>query len=229
MTVQEIIDLAWSWLDDPEVPHRWPLVEMVALLDKTVNEFCELTRILVDSTTPELTEFVISAGTAKYPQDERVIEILRGRLIKADQKITRRTRTFMDVYCYGWDSALASPGTPRHILGDLDTGTFTLVPTPDADDTLKTTVVRYPLRPLTTASSILSAALPEIPFRYHFDLLDGICARAYLKQDPETYDPKKAERHRALWLSRCNQIGLNIINENDIDNLVDQVPDYLDN
>ena len=39
MTVQEIIDLAWSWLDDPEVPHRWPLVEMVALLDKTVNEF----------------------------------------------------------------------------------------------------------------------------------------------------------------------------------------------
>jgi hypothetical protein len=228
MTVQEIIDLAWSWLDDSQNPHLWPLPEMVALLNKTVNEFCELTQILVDSTTPALTQYAITAGQAKYAQDERIIEIVRGRLVTADQRITRRTRTYMDAYCGGWDSVTSSPGTPQHLLGDLDTGHFTLAPTPDTNDTLKATVIRYPLQQLTTAQAVLDAALPEIPFKYHFDLLDGIASRAYLKQDTETYDPKKADRHRALWLARCNQIWLSIINRNDIDNLTDQVPDYLE-
>jgi hypothetical protein len=34
---------------------------------------------------------------------------------------------------------------------------------------------------------------------YHGGLLHGIAKRAFLKQDVETYDPQKAERHRLLF------------------------------
>jgi hypothetical protein len=226
MTHTEIINLARGWLDDLAIPYGWSLDEMIAYYNDTVNEFCEQTKILVDSTTEAICKLTLAASLAKYTLDSRVIEVLRGRLVTYDRKITRRTRTFMDNYSPGWDSATASSGTPKNFLGDLDTGYITLAPTPDAIDTLWLTVVRFPLAQLTSA--ILDLA-PEIHFKYHFGLLDGICGRAYLKQDAETYDPKKAERHLVLWRATINARMLEEINRNDIDNETDQVPDYLEN
>ena len=71
----------------------------------------------------------------------------------------------MDSHCRGWDSVTASTGTPKNFLGDLDTGYFTLVPTPDADDVMWLTVVRYPLVQLTSAllESIAGDSF-QIPF-----------------------------------------------------------------
>jgi hypothetical protein len=111
-------------------------------------------------------------------------------------------------------------------MTDLDSGYLTLYPTPETVDTLSLTVVRYPLAQVTATN--LDQELPEIPFVYHYDLPGGIGALAYLKQDSETYDPQKAARLKALFLARCQEVALKIINENDIDNLDEQVPDYLD-
>ena len=225
MTHSEIITLARSWLDDSAVPYNWSLTEMIAFYNDTVNEFCEQTRILVDSTTEVICKITLASGTAKYVLDSRVIDILTGRLVTGDRKITRRTRTYMDSHSSGWDSTTASTGTPMNFLGDLNTGYIILVPAPDSIDTLWLTVVRFPLLQLTSTTLDTS---PEIHFKYHFGLLDGICGRAYLKQDAETYDPKKAERHLGLWKATINKRMLEEINRNDIDNDHDQVPDYLD-
>lgn len=221
----EIISQARDWLDDPVAPYRWSLDNLIGYYNKTVNELCEQARILIDSTNVEICKVDVLTNIAKYAQEQRIIEVLRGRLVTYDRKVTRRTRDFMD-YCFpGWDSSTASTGTPKNFLGDLDTGFFTLTPTPDANDTLWLTVVRYPLVQLTSA--ILDQA-PEIHFKYHLELLDGICGYAYLKQDPETYDPKKAERHLSLWRATINKRMLEEINRNDIDGQDNQVPDYLD-
>lgn len=225
MTLSELIALVGGQLDDSAVPYKWSDVELVAYINDTINELCEKARILVDSSTEAICKLTLAAGTAKYPLDSRVVEVLRGRLVTGDRKVTRSTRSFMDAHSSGWDSATASTGTPKNFLGDLDTGFITLTPTPDAVDTMWLTVVRFPLVQMSIASP---DAVPEIHFKYHFELLDGICGRAYLKQDPETYDPKKAERHLGLWRATVNKRMLEEINRNDIDNQADQVPDYLD-
>lgn len=225
MTLSELVVLAGGQLDDSVMPYKWSDVELVAYINDTINELCEQAKILVDSSTEPICKINVVAGTAKYALDARVIEVLRGKLVTGDRKVTRVTRSYMDRYSPGWDSATASSGTPKNFIGDLDTGFITLHPKPTANDTLWLTVVRLPLAQMT--SDIVNQT-PEIHFKYHHELLDGICGRAYLKQDSETYDPKKAERHLALWRATINKRMLEEINRNDIDNEDDQVPDYLD-
>jgi len=227
MTFSEIIALDRGLLDDEILPYKWKDAELVACANQTINELCEKARIIIDSTTPAICNVPLLAGTAKYAKDSRIIEILRGRMVTYDCKITRRTGSFMDNYSSGWDSATASTGTPRNFLEDLDTGYFTLTPAPDANDTLWLTVVRLPLDQMTLAD-LTNGASPEIHFKHHYALSDGILARAYLKQDAETYDPKKSARHMQIWLNYVNQVMLDEINRNDIDNQADQVPDYLE-
>jgi hypothetical protein len=67
-------------------------------------------------------------------------------------------------------------------------------------DTLLMVVNRIPLTPF-TANDIgaPTPVSPEIKSMYHGGLLHGIAKRAFLKQDAETYDPQKAERHRLLF------------------------------
>ncbi len=67
-------------------------------------------------------------------------------------------------------------------------------------DTLLMIVNRIPLTPFTVSDIGATPAIsPEIKSVYHGGLLHGIAKRAYLKQDTETYDPQKAERHRLLF------------------------------
>lgn len=67
-------------------------------------------------------------------------------------------------------------------------------------DTLLMIVNRIPLTPITIFDiSASTPVVPEIKSIYHGGLLHGIAKRAFLKQDAETYDPQKAERHRLLF------------------------------
>jgi hypothetical protein len=225
MTLTEILSLARGMLDDNQTPYLCSDVELLAYINKTINEFCDKTEILIDSTTTAICRITITSGTAKYALEERVVAIKRARLITYDQRLTKRTSQFMDRYYGDWDSAMVSTGTPLAFLQDVDTGYITLYPTPDAGDTLKLTVSRLPL---TQMSLTALTASPEIPFKYHYDLLDGILWRAYSKQDAETHDATKANNHFKLWMAKINEVMLNVINDNDIDNHDDQVPDYLD-
>ncbi len=67
-------------------------------------------------------------------------------------------------------------------------------------DTLLMVVNRIPLTPFTAFDiGATPPVSPEIKSMYHGGLLHGIAKRAFLKQDAETYDPQKAERHRLLF------------------------------
>ena len=48
---------------------------------------------------------------------------------------------------------------------------------------------------------------PEINFRHHCRLVDGILAQAYNKDDSETLDPDKAARHLKFWLGHINEMS----------------------
>jgi len=61
-----------------------------------------------------------------------------------------------------------------------------------ASDTLKLVVTRLPLVDMSATGDE-----PEIPEQYHYYLVYGMLARAYLKKDSETYDPNASARMEA--------------------------------
>jgi len=83
-------------------------------------------------------------------------------------------------------------------------GNFTLHPKSSADATLSMTVYRLPLVQFTTEN--LESG-PEIHFRHHYRLVDGIMAQAYNKDDSEALDPEKAARHLKAWLKHIDEMS----------------------
>jgi len=64
-------------------------------------------------------------------------------------------------------------------------------------DTMWMTVSRLPLNPLTMAA--ITTQSPEIRSEDHPYLVHGICREAYSKQDSQTLDVEKANKHRNLF------------------------------
>ncbi len=58
-------------------------------------------------------------------------------------------------------------------------------------------VTRYPLSQLTSAS--MSSQTPEIPINFHYAIVEGILAQAYLRRGAETFDDRKASIHQAIF------------------------------
>lgn len=66
------------------------------------------------------------------------------------------------------------------------------------------TVYRLPLLQFTTDNLDTE---PEIHFRHHYRLIDGIICQAYSKDDSEALDPEKAARHERAWLKHIEEMS----------------------
>jgi hypothetical protein len=178
-------------------PYLWNDQELIAWTNNSINELCEKTDLLVDSTTAAICQIAITAGAYKYALDSRIINILRAKIAVQTWPMTHITLDDLDSMSSNWeDTTITLRDTPTYFCTDRDEGYVTLYPFPVANGTLRLTVHRYPLVQLTTA--VLEAQL-ELPFQYQNKLLDGILAQAYRKQDAETYRPEKSNAHLALW------------------------------
>ncbi len=68
------------------------------------------------------------------------------------------------------------------------------------EDTLMMTVNRMPLTPFTVADcASTSTTAPEIKSLYHGGLIDGMLKRAFLNDNTQIYNPKRAEDHRVIF------------------------------
>lgn len=64
-------------------------------------------------------------------------------------------------------------------------------------DTLNLSVARLPLTWVTIGQ--IGSSTPPIDEDFHFDLIHGIMAKAYLKDGSETYDPNQGAKHQGLF------------------------------
>ena len=65
-------------------------------------------------------------------------------------------------------------------------------------------VTRYPLSQLSSTS--MSSQTPEIPTNYHYAIVEGILAQAYLRKGAETFDDRKAAIHQAIFDKEVQKI-----------------------
>ena len=165
----------------------WSDDALVMYLQDAETQFVTKTMCLRDSRTAELTSIAMAAGVSDYPLDARVVSCLSATY---DGRIQLGRTNYATIN--GGDKAITpnnsrlSPietGEPRLFYTDRDTGYISLYPTPtaaEAGKTLRLQVVREPLVPL--SKNNLDAS-PEVPRRWHLDLVEWGAWRALRNHD----------------------------------------------
>lgn len=190
MNFGELKALFRARVDDLSSPYLWSDDDFAGYLDDTINDACERAFLIEDSTTPTVVKIGVTAAKHTYSIDPSIIRIERAKLDLASSKLAITDRETLDGGA-DWDDLT---GTPTRLL-DLG-ASIRLVRIPIIADTLRLVVKRRPLAILTNDTDE-----PEIPVVYHQRLIPGVIARAYMKNDSESYN-KAASDQAEIEFSR---------------------------
>ena len=250
-------------LDDEVQPYRHADDVLTGWLNEAQREAAERARLIVDSSTPEITRIALLEGVASYPLDQRILFVQRARL-DASELAPVAVGDLLRSGCTDWS------GEPRRYGLDMDAGTLTLLPAPDraTEDAVSVTAAFWLTGTLSVTteaaigasagdlvtlsgyadgahavttvagSSAFSLAVasdpgafvaataarhrnlsltvlrtpladmeadddePEIPARYHRDLIDWCCHLAYLLRDSDTESFQRATAFEQRFTQR---------------------------
>ncbi len=216
MTLTQILAESRDRLDDEGASNNlWSDAELTGHANLLLNELAEEKRLFRDSRTTAICNIAVLAVdvTADYLFDTRICEFISVRMNSQKVPLTRTYKTDIEAWNPDWRNLTA--GTPQWYLTDYSEGYLTLCPKSSVNDTILLTVYRLPLTQLDSSTPAGLAASPELHFKHHPRLINGIMSLAFLKQDSQTYDPAAAERFRKLWQADKNAIGLSRRNLND--------------
>lgn len=201
MTVSEFITTQCRGaLDDEIETYLWSNANLITYANRRINEFARETNYYRDNTTSAICSIAVTAGTATYTLESRVLSILRVLGSWDDDKIPliRRSVSYMDSKYPGWQDDDADD--PVDYITDRTNGYIELHPSPATSGTLSLDVIRMPLAQLTVANITASPAVTmEFPTMWIDNLIDGVLASAYSKPDSQTRNPKLAQYHLGLW------------------------------
>lgn len=197
MTLGELRLRLRERLDDNVAPYLWSDAELNSFLNQAVDEACVRARLIVDSTSAEVTPIAITAGVNQYPIHRSVFYIDRIYDTGSKCEVLKAGHDDLDERYPQWLDAEGSPAKFMldlnfyHVPGDEEhTHKLTLFPKPDVDTTLQLTVFRLPLEPMASDGDT-----PELPSFFHPDLLHWACHLALLKQDADTDSASRSERY----------------------------------
>jgi len=190
MTLADLILEARTHLDDLISPYLWSDADLLSYINYSVDVICQGAYLIYDDYS-DFTIITVTAGTAYYAKDSRIVRVREARMDSGLYPVVFRTRDWLEHHYPTWPSAEA--GQPQIACENIRTGYIRLIPTPLNNDVMRLIVYRLPLAPLTLDDT---SASPEFEAKYHKYLKHGVLARAYLKQDNEAYDASKAEYHR---------------------------------
>jgi hypothetical protein len=196
MTLNEIIAGVRARLGDLKPPYLWTDDELTEYLNEAINEVADQKKLFLETILAPMCHIPIfqADATGDYPYDPRITEVLRAKIRSQKLYLWRTDKMTLDYNNPDWRNL--TPTTPRWLVTDYQTGMLTIVPKSNQDDFIDLTVYRLPLNQMNTNTPDAS---PEIHFKHHQRLYNGIMQRAYLKEDTQCLDPKKAEKHEGLW------------------------------
>ena len=205
MNLTEILAECRGRQGDTRAPYLWSDGELVGYLNEAVNEAAEKAKLFRDSITAAICQIGVHAAdlTQDYALDSRILEIYSAKLSGQSLPLRRRTKAEMDALNPDWRNETAS--TPWGFLTDYSEGYITVHPKSNLDAMLYLSVLRLPLTQMSLTTTPIPS--PEIHFRHHPRLLNGMMCRAYLKEDSQTLDPQKAAEHLTLWRADINEMA----------------------
>ena len=175
----------------------WTDEALLSYINDAYYRFCHLTEYLQDATTPEVCRIALQTGVTDYTLDASVIRVLSVEHKKLVIPVNTTDHMFGDLQ--------DSPGYTRvrredypgvfAVVPDYQIGTLKVVGNPtvgDVTDPLRLRVSRYPLARLSFDGA---TAEPEIPERFHLDLLEWAAFRALRNHDVDAENMAKASAH----------------------------------
>lgn len=197
MTLSELRTLFRNTSGDTNKPYLWKDEEIDEYANDAVDEACRRASLIVDSTSA-VAQVDLSAGDSYFEIDDSVIYIRRAVLVSTGRPLVPKVSRAMDEEVGNWEMATAS--VPMVFIPDWETGKIALWPPTASSDSIRMTVIRTPTEQMTEDDDV-----PEIAPRFHRALLDWMLHLAFLKQDADTFDPKKAAQHEERFTSEFGQ------------------------
>lgn len=172
--------------------------EAMRFASEAEREAAIRSKLLFDTSTPEVVEYTLAPGQAEVPLsplvyiiDDASVAVGSGRSCNLDLTGLDQIRTHSN-----W---LTATGRPR-LLAHLERNIARLYPAPAQGGTLRLAVYRLPLFPLQTPYDE-----PEIGEEHHDGLIDWMLYRTWSAKDSEQEDPARADKALADFTARFGE------------------------
>ena len=205
MRSEELFDAFRKDVADMSAPHLWSDSEVWRYMNDSYVMFVRLTGGVPDSTSP-LTQIPVYTGEANAEISPLILRIRDAQLVSLGRplKIINHTDlplvslpdygTIRDVYLNNLS------GEVRYMLIGQQRGLVTWIQVPAEDDTVQLSVYRLPLKRIVGPEQEFS----DIGEEHHEHLLLWMKARAYGKQDAETFDKGRRDEYKAAFTEYCS-------------------------
>lgn len=188
MTPADLFPAFRSDTGDSVEPYLWSDEDLVRYAAAAEFAFVEGVGGVLDRTSVAA-RGTVKAGVQAVPKHPAVLDVEEARLSDGRK---------LDVISINKiDPFGAADGDPRALVPDADDKHYLLDHVPLADGTLSLVVYRLPLRRVDDKDATM-----EVPDRYFDTVLSGMKARAYMKNDAETFDRDAADRNEATFQAK---------------------------
>lgn len=205
MTPAQLYDLFRIDVVDTALPYLWSEDEVWAFMDDAYRRMVRIMGGIADSTSP-MTQIEVYADDVWVSIDPRIIKIRHVQKSTNDAEL--QIVNFEDTELLQRDNDYGvrrvfrltnDTGPLQFLVAGMEVNKLRCIPIPDTDETLSLIVYRYPLE------SITAECQPdfELEEQHHIRILDGMKARAYGKQDAETFDKGRSQDFEAKFLRYC--------------------------
>lgn len=216
MTSSELLQRVRSRLNDlvgDSSSRLWSDAEIIDDYANLVRDrlFRDCPGLLIDSATATdaaelpLCQIPIVANTATYAISPKILRVARLKLASQTTLLTPIAVADLDMFYPGWEDADA--GEPWGYCLDYSTDKVRFIPTPNANDTARLTVHRFPLTAISLSND------NDLGFRaeYQNDLIPGILAQAFSKEDAVAVRPELAAMEESRFAIRLAEIRYELL------------------
>lgn len=204
MTSSELLALFRAETTDTVTPYLWSDAEVYAYINDAYYMFVRLTGGVSDA----LSDACIVEASSKEPYSDLDPSILRirqatlapsGRTVRVINAQDVETLSDEDFGVLSRLNVSTAIGEIRYMVIGLQPNVVRWVNIPDRLYTVQLVVERLPLIPVTGADQ----SLPDVAAHHHLHLLSWAKARAYQKQDADTFDAESAKTFADQFTAYC--------------------------
>lgn len=204
MLSEELFDAFRSDVVDVETPYLWSTDEVWRYMNDAYVMFARLTDGIADSTS-DLTRVDVVTAEADAEVSPLILKFREARLASTGRKLEIINHTDLPMTSrsdYGQLRYLYTnrmPGPVRYMVVGKQRKLVTWMQVPTEDDTVELVVDRLPAERITRPGQTFS----DIGEEHHEHLLLWMKARAYAKQDAETFDKGRSEHYKSEFTAYC--------------------------
>lgn len=204
MTSDELYDAFRSDVVDVAGPFLWSDSEVWRYMDDAYKMFVRLIGGVPDVTSP-LTQVDVVTGEADAEVSPLILKFREARLVSTGRELTIINHTDLPMTSnsdYGQARQMylnKTPGPVRYMLVGQQRKQVTWLQVPVEEDVVSLAVYRLPLKRITD----FGQEFDDIGEEHHEHLLLWMKARAYGKQDADTFDKGRSDFYSAAFKDYC--------------------------